>query len=268
MPMLLLSKQAKKPYYLEPLGVRITSREELSWLILEYPLLAFTGFVSEDLIRWIGEGLGMEEFSARLAAEKKAGERDVNLVLEILSAGNYATQAEVRAYRDRLLTYKNATDAKMKRETARMYLAAGRDGLAEELLSESAEELQKESLTFGTEGEKERIRRDLSDTLCDLVCVRMLRSDKEGALSILDSLKEAGRFQRAEEYRYLLTGDADLSDAEKSALSEKKKAAYEAAVKGESCRRLKEISALTKEDFLGEAGKMLSEWKDEYRKTY
>lgn len=264
MALLLAGRTADSPFCIEKLNIRIFSREELSYVIVNYPLIALSGLVTEELITWIGNSLHMEEFSERLSAEFHAGESAENLLLLILQNGNFCSAEEIRAFRDLMLSYRKRPSSEIDRETAMLYYRAGKYGLCEEKLGDAITGLRSRILLTRDSGEKERLTRESQELLCDIAAVRMLRFDTEGALQNLSEAEKAGRFQRAEEYRYYITGAADLSDSEKEALEKKRSELSKAAAESEECRKIRELSP-SDENFQKKTQAIISQWKNEYR---
>jgi len=267
MSLLLMSKPAGRPFYCEKLNIRLYSGEELSWCIYNYPLLAADGLLTDDLIEWIGKELKAETFAKELAARKQSGEPAENLLLEILQANNYYTLEEIRSYRSRILEYRSLPKAKLLRETGKAYYRAGRLTPAGEKLEQAVKELTGSLIGAKTEEQARLINDEKADVLCDLVAVRMLRFDREGAMKLLDLAEETGRTRRAQEYRYLISGLGLLSDEEKETLDAKRRELTAAAQEGALCTRIRELSGLDSEHANAEAGRIVKEWKKEYRRT-
>jgi len=267
MSLLLMSKPAERPFYCDKLNIRLYSGEELCWCIYNYPLLAADGLLTDDLIEWIGRELGAEKLAGELTAKRRAGEPPENLLLEILQYGNYYTLEEIRSYRDRIIEYRRLPKAKLLRETGKAYFRAGRLTNAGEKLEQAVKELTGSLIGAKTEEQAAKINDEKADVLCDLVAVRMLRFDRAGAMKLLDLAEETGRTRRAQEYRYLISGLGLLTDEEKEALNEKRRDLKEKAQEGALCTKIRELSGLDSEDAMTEAGRIVKEWKKEYRRT-
>lgn len=267
MSLLLMSKAAEKPFYCDKLNIRLYSGEELCWCICHYPLLAVDGLLTDDLIRWIGKELKAETFAQELAAGKRAGEPEENLLLKILQANNYCTLEEIRSFRNRILACRKLPKAQLLRETGKAYFHAGRLTPAEEKLQQAVKELTVSLIGAKTAEQARQINDEKADVLCDLVAVRMLRFDRAGAMKLLDLAEETGRTRRAQEYRYLISGLGLLSDEEKAALDEKRRSLKAAAQESAECTRIRELSGLDNETAMTEAGRIVKEWKKEYRRT-
>ena len=267
MSLLLMSKTAKQPFYCEQLNIRLFSLEELAYCIYSYPLLALDGLVGDRLIGWIRADLGEEYFAGELEQQKKAGESQENMLLEILQRANYFTIQEIRSFRNLILEYRKLPAAELFRETGRTCFRAGRYYPAEEKFLEAVRELTVSLAKANTEPEIRRLKEQKADVYCDLAAVRMLRFDEAGAMRYIGLAEETGRCSRAGEYRYLISGRGDLPEEEKQALEEKRCSLTRQAAESPLCRKVRELSGLDREAFIGEAADIVREWKKEYRKT-
>lgn len=267
MSLKLLSRMAERPFCCEKLNMRLFSGEELCYVILRYPLIAMDDFVTEGLIEWIGEGLLRTDLAGSLYQEKKAGESCGNMLLSILQNLDYCDIKEVLDFRNTLIAYRKLPQYELILETAMTYFRAGREADAYENLEKAVKSIT--SFLRSTRDEEERKRLSLrkQDVLCDMVAVRMLRFDAAGALELLDTAEQTGRFDRAERQRFLITGKADLPDEEKEKLLNERRDLKISALSGEACTKIKELSSLSDEEFLQRAGDIIKEWKKEYRRT-
>ena len=267
MSLKLLSRMAERPFCCEKLNMRLFSGEELCYVILKYPLIAMDDFVTDGLIEWIGEGLQRTDLAGSLYQQKKAGESTGNMLLSILQNFDYCGMSEIMDFRNTLIAYRKLPQYELILKTAETYFRAGREAETYENLEKAAGSIT--SLMRSTKDEEERKQLTLKkqDVLCDMVAVRMLRFDAEGALKLLDMAEQTGRFDRAERQRFLITGKADLPDGEKEKLLCERRDLKISALSGESCIKIKELSSLSDEEFLQKAGDIIKEWKKEYRRT-
>lgn len=267
MSLKLLSRMAGKPFYSEKLNMRLFSGEELCYVILKYPLIAMDDFVTDGLIEWIGTGLHEVDLAGSLYHDKKDGESCENLLLSILQNLDYCRIEEVREFRNTLVSYRKLPEHELILETAKTYYRAGREADAYSNLEKAVKSITALVRVTKDEDEKKRLGLKKLDVLCDMVAVRMLRFDAEGALRLLDMAEQTGRFTRAERQRFLITGKANLPDEEKEKLLNERRELKISALSGEECTRIKELSSLPDEEFLIKAGDIIKEWKKEYRRT-
>lgn len=267
MSLRLLSRMADRPFFSEKLNRKLYSGEELCYVILKYPLIAMDDFISDSLIEWIGNDLHETDLAGSLYHDRRAGESCENLLLSVLQRLDYCSIGEVKEFRDRLVAFKKLPEHELILETGKTYFRAGRENDACECLERAVRSITKYMRSIKDEEEKKKLELKKADVLCDMVAVRMLRFDAEGALKLLDRAEQTGRFDRAEKQRFLITGKAELSDEEKEKLLNERRALKISALSGEECKRIKELSSLSDAEFLEKAAEVIREWKKEYRRT-
>ncbi|MDO4487541.1 MAG: hypothetical protein Q4B67_00420 [Eubacteriales bacterium] len=267
MPVLLAGKMAKTSFHIDKLNISINGLEELCFLIYTYPLVALDAVLSKELAQWIEESQLGGELAAKLKEGFKTGDSPENMLLYILQSTNYLTNAELRGFVQEAVGIRRYSESGLLRETGRMYYRLGLYQLAYAKLEESVSNLEEEIKHAKDELELISKRNEKSDVLCDMVAVCMLRFDEVKAVKLLDLSEQTGRFKRAEEYRYLITGEAFLSEEEKEALDIKRKRLETTVREKRQCRKIKELPAKDPVKLLKDAGEILCEWKKEYRKT-
>lgn len=267
MAMLLCGKRANAPFFWEKLNIRLYSLEEVCYVIRKYPLIAVDGLVGEAFADWVGTSGLSDALSKELLEGIRGGESSENLLLTVVQTANYLTMGEIRALSETLTRVRSMKPYDRLRLTGKMYYEAGRLSAAFERFREALLEREKALGHSPDELELAIFQADRADILCDMVAVAMLRFDVPGALKLLDSIGSAGRFRRAEEYRYLITGDAFLSEEDKDALREKKRKLEMKARTTGRAKKVKDLSGGDYVKFASYAGSVLREWKQEYRRT-
>lgn len=267
MSLLLCGKRAKVPFYYEKLNIRLYSLEEAAYCIRRYPLITVDGLVNENFADWVRtQGLS-QTLAEELAQGLEQGESTENLLLKVVQTANFMPLAEIRALSSLLAGFRNMIPWERLRLTGKMYFDSGRLKSAYEKFGEALTELTKENAGRSDELETEIGKADRADLICDMVAVSMLRFDKKEAVRLLDSIGSAGRYRRAEEYRYLITGDAVLSEEEKNALKDRKRRLEMSVRQSRKIKKLKELSTADYAEFSKAAAQMLTEWKRDYRRT-
>ena len=266
MSLYLCGKRAKVPFYYGKLNMRFTSLEEVCYVISRYPLIAVDGLVNEGFVEWIRENRLSDTLAEELAEGMAAGESSENLLLKITQSANYLTIAEIRSLGVMMADLRSRKTSERLRLTGKMYLEAGRYRSAYEKFEETLAELEKELGRTDDELETAICRADRADVICDMVAVCALRFDYQEAERLLEEIEPAERIKRAEEYRYYLTGDANLSEAEKTELREKKHRLEMKARSSGRARKIKTLSSGEYTKFAQYARDTLKEWKREYRR--
>ncbi len=95
-------EQVAHPYYIENLGVRVYTSQELCYAIYHHPLLMMDGFVDLNLIGFIREELNMGLTALKLERRAKSGERQDELIFLFLQECNYYTTVEINQLRQKV----------------------------------------------------------------------------------------------------------------------------------------------------------------------
>ena len=266
MALLLCGKRARSPFCFEKLNLRFYSLEEIVYCIRRYPLIAVDGLAGEGLIQWLREEEVSPPLAGDLEKEIAAGTGRENLLLKIVQSANYLTPEEIRDLGTVMLGIRRMKPRERAEETGKMYLEAGRYQSAYEKFAEALKLLDREPVPEGDELEQDIRRADRAELLCDMAAVSMLRFDPQNALRLLEEADRAGRFKRAEVYRYLITGESQLSREEQEELTDRKRR-LEMKIRGSSkVKKIMELSAGDYAAFSSFAGATLEEWKREYRR--
>lgn len=98
---LLLCRQEKvtKPFFVEEMGIRLYSSQELCYVIYNHPLLVLDGFVDERLIEFLRDELNLGFLALKLERWKKSGENPDEMLMIILAECDYYNSAEITRFR-------------------------------------------------------------------------------------------------------------------------------------------------------------------------
>lgn len=88
-------EQAKTPYYIESMGIRLYSMEELAYFLYQNIYLVDKRMLGARLWDWIRTEIGNGELAERLKKGAEAGSSLQNMVLTILRSVNYHTPEEL-----------------------------------------------------------------------------------------------------------------------------------------------------------------------------
>lgn len=86
---------AKTPYYIESMGIRLYSMEELAYFLYENVYLADRQMLGPRLWEWIRSEIHNPELADRLQKGAEAGSSIQNMVLTILRSVDYYSQEEL-----------------------------------------------------------------------------------------------------------------------------------------------------------------------------
>jgi hypothetical protein len=93
--MLCSRKQAETPYYIESMGIRLYSMEELAYFLYQNVYLADKRMLGEHLWEWLRTEVGNAELAERLRKGAEAGSSLQNMILTILRSVPYYSQEEL-----------------------------------------------------------------------------------------------------------------------------------------------------------------------------
>ncbi|MEI3176576.1 MAG: hypothetical protein V8S96_09190 [Lachnospiraceae bacterium] len=118
--------KAKKPYPVPELGISLYSAEELCYYIYHYVFLLEPDFVDEELLEFIGTGLGLSGLEAKIR-RWIAEEADLSQVLYmILQDVHYYNETELAAFRAQLEWLKKAKPFGAGQKESGLYLLGTR----------------------------------------------------------------------------------------------------------------------------------------------
>lgn len=117
---LLLCRQehVTHPYYAEELGLRLSSTQELAYVIYHYPLLVLDGFVGESLLDFMREELGQGFLALKIEQWMKSGENPDEILPMILQESDYYTAQEIAHYRQQIADLRGKHPADYRRMKA------------------------------------------------------------------------------------------------------------------------------------------------------
>lgn len=146
---LILCRQepVRHPFYVERLGIHITSSQELCYVLYQNPLLVLDGFVDDRLIEFIREELGLSFLAGKLEAWKKSSENQDELPVVILQECYYYTSKEIAAYRQKLASLRKMSAAEFRKETADYYFRLRQFGTAIHYYNQILEDWRVKALT-------------------------------------------------------------------------------------------------------------------------
>ena len=142
---LLLCRQeyARRPLYVELLGIHLFTPQELSYVIYHYPLLVLDGFINDSLLEFLREELNMGLLAVKLERWLKRQEKLDEALLLILQESGYYSGAEIGRFKHRLAELRRKPPAEFSKLKAdelfamRQYARAAQ--LYQELLDRPAD---------------------------------------------------------------------------------------------------------------------------------
>lgn len=95
-------EQVKRPLYIESLGIRIYSSQELAYVIYNHPLLVLDGFLNEALFTFLREELNLGFLALKLERWMKSSEDPDEILIMLLQESDYYSGGEISRYRSQI----------------------------------------------------------------------------------------------------------------------------------------------------------------------
>lgn len=129
---LILCRQepCRHPYYIDRLGIHISSSPELCYVLYNNPLLAMGGLIDDNLIEFIKEELALPFLAGKLDKWKKSGEEPDEMIFIILQDCYYYTAKEINRLRQIINAYRRMSPPDFMKETADYYFKLKQYGTA------------------------------------------------------------------------------------------------------------------------------------------
>lgn len=95
-------EQVRRPLYVESLGIRIYSSQELAYVIYNHPLLVMDGFLNEALFTFLREELNLGFLALKLERWLKSSEDPDEILIMLLQESDYYSSGEISRYRSQI----------------------------------------------------------------------------------------------------------------------------------------------------------------------
>lgn len=122
-------ERVRHPYYIEYLGVRVYTSQELCYAIYNHPILAMDGFMSRNLIDFIRDELEMGFTAMKMERWMKSGENPDELIFIFLQEAEYYSATEINRLRQQVSALRKLPPleyAKKKADTLMAFRQYGR----------------------------------------------------------------------------------------------------------------------------------------------
>lgn len=126
------SKRAERPYYIESIGKRIFSAEQLCYFIYEYPLIAIDGFVNDRLISFIRNELKLNPRMGSVTTDE--------FLISILELTDYYNSNDIDVFRNKLTHIRSLKKHEFLKAKADFMFRLSHYGAAIRFYEDSAEE--------------------------------------------------------------------------------------------------------------------------------
>lgn len=257
----------KNPYYIEELGIHLTSSQELCYVIYNNPLLALDHLVCPGLLDFIRQDLDMPVLARKLQALTEAGADSQEMLFLILSECDYYTEAEQNGFKQ--------TVAALKKLHPGVYRKARADDLFQKKQYGKAAAQYKRLLEFPRDKTAdEQFFAKVSHNL-GAVYAQMFQFDK--AFSYLDRAYQTLQDEQILKEIYFLTVfDPEMpvkdryfelfTESRKTAWDQELEKARQNALAAPQVIRLRELFKKDPVRRIDGAEKIVRRWKQEYRR--
>lgn len=265
---LILCRQepVRHPYYIERLGIHIASSQELCYVLYNHPLLAMGDFVSDHLIEFIREELGLSFLAGKLETWKKSGEDPDELIFIILQECYYYTAKEIHKYRQKIQAYRRMNQAEFTKETADYYYSLKQYGTAIHYYEKILEDWRIKSLSDEFTAQ---VWSNMGAAYAGIFWFEKAMSAYDMAYNFhksMDTLKKIYQLT-------LFNPELKLKDRYRALVTEERKEAwnreYEEALADAAKEKEQEIETIFAKDPIRRtqaAANLVNQWKREYRK--
>lgn len=257
----------KHPYYVERLGIHITSSPELCYVIYNNPLLAMGGFIDDPLIEFIREELDLPFLAGKLEKWKKSGEDPDEMLFLILQDCYYYTAKEIGRLRQKIQAYRKMSVPEFTKETADYYFSLKQYGTAVLYYEKILEDWRIKSLSDEFTA---KVWNNIGASYSGIFWFEKAMSAYDMSYNFKkdpDTLKRIYQLT-------LLNPELKLKERYQTLMTEERKKEWEKeladrmeeAAKGVG---IKEVETLFDRDSIKRiagAGKLLAKWKQDYRK--
>ena len=139
-------EQVKRPLYVESLGIRIYSSQELAYVIYNHPLLVMDGFLNEALFTFLREELNLGFLALKLERWLKSSEDPDEILIMLLQESDYYSSREISRYRGQIkeIRRKHPAEYRKMRADELFYLRQYGRAAGEYLVCEVARKLQQQ----------------------------------------------------------------------------------------------------------------------------
>ncbi len=95
-------ERAKRPYYIESVGMNIYSIEELCYYFSENVYLIDETIINQKLCNWLGEELGLKRLQKILLRALEKGEESTSFVMAIMQECAYLDEPQMKLFKEQL----------------------------------------------------------------------------------------------------------------------------------------------------------------------
>lgn len=257
----------KHPYYVERLGIHISSSPELCYVIYNNPLLAMSGLIDDHLIEFIRDELDLAFLAGKLEKWKKSGEDPDEMIFIILQDCYYYTAKEINRLRQKVAAYRKMSPPEFTKETADYYFSLKQYGTAVVYYEKILDDWRLKSLSDEFTA---KIWNNIGASYAGIFWFEKAMAAYDMSYNFQKNMDTLKRIYQLT----LLNPELKLKERYQALLTEERTAEWKKELEELTAQagerpEVKELEELFSKDSIRRmagAGKLLARWKQEYRK--
>ncbi len=259
--------RTKNPFHIEVLSLNIYSFEELCYIIYENPILVTEGIVSDELVDFIENELGITTLAENIKRKRSNGVDDTDILVYIIDSCDLYNNAESILFRNAVAKIKKMSVWEVGKQRADYMFYIGRYGVAKKYYLEILDMEKKADNSFVGS-----IYHNLGVTYANLFLYEEAYDAFKKSYELTNDeviLMEIYFLKRIFDSEGRKKKSAEINDAFKEDLMEEAKKAFDIAVSGiKDGDRLKYIDHIFNMEDKEEKKKMISEYIKKLKSDY
>ena len=260
-------ERVSHPFFIESLGIRVGSSQELCYAFYHHPLLLIDDLMGQDLMDFIREELGMGATAGRMEKWIRSGENPDDALIMFMQDCDYYSSLEISRFRQQLVSLRKLPTLEYEKKKGDCLFGFRQYGKAIDIyqkILEMSDHMKCDDKFLG------RVWNNLA------VCyTRIFQFGKA-----MDAFEKA--FLRLKQEKILesmyqitcLNPGSRLKDRYEALVTPEKREIWDQEIKekekeAENCEKLKELEQLFAGDLetrMKEAARQVEAWKQDYRR--
>lgn len=263
---ILSTRRAKTPYYVEELGISIYTIEELCYFIYHYLEFLEDEFINSELVNFIEKSMGLKTLADKLVRWVNSGSDFCQIVFMIEQDVHYLSVSEMSDLKSRLEWRRSARTADRLKKKADTLVLLKKYRYAVVIYDELLEKERILNLSIRTKG---KVLHNRGTAYARLFMFREAAESLELAYPLLESLEILKEIY----FLKFLDGEAVGSPGCLAEVSDELKAEWEAEIsqyikEAENDSRYRDVIDAANQDSYKKSAfyyELIRQWKNEYR---
>lgn len=111
-------ERVSHPFFIESLGIRVGSSQELCYAFYHHPLLLIDDLMGQDLMDFIREELGMGATAGRMEKWIRSGENPDDALIMFMQDCDYYSSLEISRFRQQLVSLRKLPTLEYEKKRA------------------------------------------------------------------------------------------------------------------------------------------------------